>query len=881
MRMQQVIEVTHRQRKKPHGLLSVGVVVVLTLCGSAEAQSLEQQLDRERFLQGLSELRLPEVLAEYIKAHPASNEVEEADYQIAGQKIIVHDPSKSAIDRETAAEVVLQIRRKIIADHPNDIRLCTWRAEQASDLFFVILPFEASGMTNLFGYPSKQQKDRANSVAAQMNELMAEAEIDIEDAILELESQPDYVNDFAAQMKKRRLVDEERDQRIPFLRGIGAFLDAELNVEDNGKKRELFELAAELLIDLAEILDGQAKHTAHLYGAMALSRIGEHYTANSLFKNIISQSKDSRIVLSALLASTQSLVIKDGSQAGLDALTTLSERPFAVKDIFLQILIADQKFLIKRKLAMQSGSQKKDELMKEAFRSYTQLLNRDLRVDRDTVQAVIFSRLTLAASDDNTPLDQLPALVSIARAKHLASKDDTRSQGIELFENTLARSDIPKSERAIAIFGLASAQYTNGQAEQAVKTFTLLAKEHATDRNAQRSIEIAAGIATDLFRQSPNDEQSRALLHETLDLLLSRYPNLPNIDQWRYTSGQLALVEEDYDVALELFGKITPDASQWTDAQFMKIKVLRSWAKRQERTVDKKDRYQQLLIVLPQVREKLIKSASTSNDKDKSQVLNRNILRLRIFEAEALLATNDPQEAAMVLTRIENEAAIDSTMLGEVLLIRIDAYYADGRSEDVPSELDSLIKLAPLEAGNILSNMLQARKLSVQELLEISLDEQAAEKATLELLPIARAIDRWLAGEGISLENDALNAPRLCAADGLRLSLKYSDALRLYDDLILSRPDAVEALFGQAECWINLGESHLANAMRTYRRITAAGEDGKYYWPSQLRMLQILDRIGRNTEKIAPRIRRLRKQDSTLGSERWRRGFEILQNKYS
>ena len=230
MRMQQVFEIVDRHIRKPHGLLSVGVVVISIVTCNTSAQSLEQQLDRERFLRGLSELRLPEVLAEYIAAHPAGNEIEKADYQIAAQKIIVHDPSKSAKEREAAAQRVLKIRNNIILKNPDDIRLCTWRAEQASDLFFVILPFEASGMTNLFGYPSKPQKDRAKSVAAQMNELMAEAEIDIEDAILELESQPDYVNDFAAQMKKRRLVDEERDQRIPFLRGIGAFLDAELNV---------------------------------------------------------------------------------------------------------------------------------------------------------------------------------------------------------------------------------------------------------------------------------------------------------------------------------------------------------------------------------------------------------------------------------------------------------------------------------------------------------------------------------------------------------------------------------------------------------------------------------------------------------------------------
>lgn len=879
--MQQVFNVIHKHRKKPYGLLSVGVVVVIAIVSNASAQSIEQQLDRERFLRGLSELRLPEVLAEYIETHPAQNAVEKADYEIAAQKIIVHDPNFSAAKREAAAKAVLKIRSTVITNHPNDIRLCTWRAEQASDLFFLILPFEASGITTLFGYPSKQQKNRAKDIASQMNEVMAEAEIDIEDAILELESRPDYANDFVAQMKKRRLVDEERDQRIPFLRGIGAFLHAQLNVSNRSEKVELFEIAAELLIELTELLDGQAKQTAQLYGGMALSKIGESYAADLLLKEVINQSNDPRLVLSAHLASTQNLAIKDGLQAGIDALTTLSERPIATKDIFLQILIADQKYLLNRKLAAQSDLQDKYKFIKEAFYSYTHLLNRNLRIDRDIVQAVVFSRLTLVVSDDNTQLDKLPALVSIARAKHLASNENTRSDGIELFNKTLERSDLPDSEKAIAIFALASARFAAGQPEQAIKAFTLLAKEHVTDRNAQRSIELAAAIATDLFRQSPNDDNYRIILHDTLDLLLSRYPNLAKVDQWRYTYGQLELAEERYDIALKIFGKITPDASQWVDAQFMKINVLHSWAYKQERAADKKDRYQQLLTEIPIARDKLIRAANSSNEKNRSLILNRKILRLRIFEAEALLATNDPQQAVLVLARIETDPSIDNTLLGEALLIRIDAYYAAGRSDDVPAELDSLIKLSPVEAGSILSNMLQSRKLSVEDLLKISLDDQAVKQAQLELLPIAQAIERWIAGEGNSLDNDALNAPRLSAADGLRLSLNYSDALKLYEDLILSRPDAVEALFGQAECWINSGETNLANAMRTYRRIAAAGEGSKYYWPSQLRMLQILDRIGRNTDKIAPRIRRLKKRNSTLGAERWRRGFELLQNKYS
>ena len=99
--------------------------------------------------------------------------------------------------------------------------------------------------------------------------------------------------------------------------------------------------------------------------------------------------------------------------------------------------------------------------------------------------------------------------------------------------------------------------------------------------------------------------------------------------------------------------------------------------------------------------------------------------------------------------------------------------------------------------------------------------------------------------------------------------------------MLAKRPNAQEAVFGQAECLFHLPGDRDAEAMIIYRRIGSAGPNGVYYWPAQLRMLQILDRTGRNTDRIAPRIRRLRQQDSQLGGERWRRGFETLLNKYA
>ncbi len=70
----------------------------------------------------------------------------------------------------------------------------------------------------------------------------------------------------------------------------------------------------------------------------------------------------------------------------------------------------------------------------------------------------------------------------------------------------------------------------------------------------------------------------------------------------------------------------------------------------------------------------------------------------------------------------------------------------------------------------------------------------------------------------------------------------------------------------------------LAAAMAAYRRL-AADRDAAgpvRWWTAQLRMLQILDRTGRNPGSIGPRIERLRLEDPGFGDPRLRRAFEAL-----
>jgi len=65
--------------------------------------------------------------------------------------------------------------------------------------------------------------------------------------------------------------------------------------------------------------------------------------------------------------------------------------------------------------------------------------------------------------------------------------------------------------------------------------------------------------------------------------------------------------------------------------------------------------------------------------------------------------------------------------------------------------------------------------------------------------------------------------------------------------------------------------------MRLYRRIAAGSPpESPSWWLAELRQLQILKRVGKDVDRIPPRVERLRAVDPELGGEGIRRQFETL-----
>jgi len=95
----------------------------------------------------------------------------------------------------------------------------------------------------------------------------------------------------------------------------------------------------------------------------------------------------------------------------------------------------------------------------------------------------------------------------------------------------------------------------------------------------------------------------------------------------------------------------------------------------------------------------------------------------------------------------------------------------------------------------------------------------------------------------------------------------HEQALASSRRAVAARGDRSDLLLALAESlWGIGGEPNLAEAFGLYERLArTVPEESPAWWLAQVRRLQILDRVGRSGDAIAPKVARLKAMDPALG----------------
>lgn len=847
----------------------------------ATAQSIDQFIDEQQYLEGLSELYLPEVLEHYITTHPTNDPVRQTQYQIALQRMAMRRPNTTPSRRTQHLEAIIELRQALIDTQPDDPRRAQWLIDQAAMWMFEMFNVEAAGWTSQFGSATPRQRETAREAAAAAHALAGEARDALGEALLSIESKPGFASDVEAQLQRQRLIDRERRRRLPLVSGIAAVAHAELS-DDHETAQQLYEHAASSLQSAIDVVDGAAACHGRVYLALALTRLGRFAEAEEIANAALEPGRCNND-LRALAAMTQVEITgaRDGPQAAIERIDSAQRTLSDSVSLLQRVLLTDQLFRWRRARAMELEGEARTTQLASATQAYLDLLEMDHEEPADVIRSIVVSRIANVA-DESMPLEHLPALVTVSLAEARAREPATREAAISLLRDLLERGDVEGSDRAAALFTLGRALYEDRRTLEAARRFLQLAREHPADSQAERAIELAATLARDLFERQRSTPDVRQLLDESVSLLLERYPNLRRADRWRYVAGELAVFEQRFDDAAAHFERINSQSEQYLDALFMCGNAAKLAAEAESDRLRRITLNEQAVDEIRQVRQP-IENALSSDELSSARrtALQYYLTYLSVFEAQALLELTDAQRALDVLDVVQLDDDLDAEARADVLLTRIKAYQMLGRSGEAQQEVSSFLDTAPDQISHVLPPLMMEIEREVRELQEFGLDEEAQARAHRELLPLANLLSRWLEANLSAGIDDYQLRRRIAAA--FALSGEYEYALAEYERLLARQPNLLSLLLGKAECLYHLGgRQRLAEAIELYKRIGAVERDhgSPTYWQSQVRMLQILDMVGQNTDQIAPRIEQLEQRDPALGGPPWQEQFNALRRKY-
>ncbi len=862
--------------------IAIFIATLAVTAPPAHAQSLDDRLDEERYLKGLTDLQLPEVLEHYIDAFPSEDPVRAMQFRLAAERMAMQQPGISPAEKLRVIEDILAARAQMIDRFDEDPRRIGWMLDQASDLQFALLPIEGAGLTTLYGSPSPSQQARASRVARGVDELARQAEVEVSQAILDLEATPGYADNVVLQGMRRDLAERDRDRRAPFFRGIGAYLRGAVTEHDDATRQQLWRLTRDVLEPLADQLTGAIASQARLYAGLAMARLGQFEPAEERFRAVaMEENATPGDVFMARMGGVLNRLEDSGPDAALRGLASIEDRYTEPDDMFFRVLIADQRFLIGRQRAMQQAEgPARDAALAEAFDAYIDLLKLDLGVKPDAMQTIVLGKLS-NVTDAEVPLDRLPALVTIARADAMAREAGEAGEAVALYERVIERAGLTDSEKALALFGLGRTHARNEQPLRAADSFARIARDLPRDRRAEESIVLAVSLAAGAYQQDQQSRTARQTLDDALQLLLDRYANLPDIDKWRYLAGRVAMQEGRLEEAVARFESCSAGSEQVLDARFMVVRCIRAMAERAAET-SAAPAHERTLAAIRNARTQLQAGLRDASSSSREEAIEYYLDYLSVFEAESQMAMGAASRAVDVLDAMRPMEQLDPAVLADALRLRINALQSLGQARDAMDEVQQLLRTSPEQVDDVIVPMLSGIEREVRRLIDEGRDAEARTKATGDLMTLANILEDWISERGESMGERIGLYHAIARAN--ELAQRYPDALSIYQRLLSYEPGGAALLRGKAECLYHIGGNDgLGEAIRIFKRLTAAGEQAvgsDIYWLSQLRSVQILDKVGRNTNQIVPHIQRLEREDSNLGGPRYRQQFNQLLAKH-
>lgn len=393
-------------------------------------------------------------------------------------------------------------------------------------------------------------------------------------------------------------------------------------------------------------------------------------------------------------------------------------------------------------------------------------------------------------------------VVRVARALAASSSSEGRAAGTALLRGALADPALEAGVRTLAMLELGRAELLLGHPSEGATALLEFAQAYPSEPVSRHAIDAAVAAA-----RGTGDS---LLFARVLATAVARFPDHPDHAAWRVEQSALVLSS---DTAME---------------------SRESPARRAALALDGLDRADRSGVTDPALRADLaIAAADALNDEVRADAALEALDRARPLPGTVL-----PEAVRQRMLEERIRALVLATRS-----IEMDRTVADATAADANGTADA--------AARVLRRMSAADLGSVAA---AAVDEQ-------QIARIARLADATLHLATPTPERDEVLARAFIVA---RMHDSAQAAARR---AIAARGERADLTLALAESlWGIGGDAALAEAFTLYEQVSrAVPEQSPAWWLCQTRRLQILDRVNRSTEAIAPKVARLKAIDPALG----------------
>jgi hypothetical protein len=889
----------HRLRPS---LLLAAVAAMWVPAPFATAQSQSRKLDDARFIQGLREKGLKDLLVFYLQKFPPQDPVIKLEILVEQQKLNFEDESLSGDKRAEATLAAVAAYRELFKAAPKTHwKLPLWKTDFAAYVIRVVLPARYTNAAEFveFGVPTGEQRQAFDQLVAEIHQATEQAADEMFFMMGDLPRQPNFVTDFENTGLWDRIKTDYADLQVPYYRAW-AIHYATLMSKPQGNGVEARDLlrrvpaqelnaagAAELNNLLGRIQLALALKSGADPGGKAKSKGDPADAVGAAIDALkaVASSRDAGPLdrFTATLAVTRGLQASQRHKDAIDLLDEARKSELVQGSPMFMILCYDRQFQITGDTGV-----------------YARLFEESsIKSVRDQVQTYVARRLS---SDPKKPeeLKTEPPLVVLghvdgmleraASAEKTEDKTRALADAVTVLTDLLARADLPKDVRAKSLFKVGVAEFQRGQPQAAAAHWIKLADEHADMPEGENAANNAFLISRQLFTDNPKSAPVIQLFDQAQQALLAKYAASGNNKQHWYTRGGFLLGQKRYADAVEALKNVDPAHPFHADSIY-EIAIARhgQWL---EGPADKKTALAK--AALPAVEEgiKALQGAASGASTERATSLTEKLGDAVMMKAELLAeGLAQPPQAAAVLKDFDQQFAQFPKLLALKRPLAVSILVAQGMIKEANAEIDKFRAERPDQAGPLIKSVLDKLSRIIEDHRAKNESQQAMELSAISV-GLAQSLHDWAKTQKAYATPETLLPFDLILADQMLVAGQTDKAADYYDRLVKQPGGAtnLNILYGKTKA--DLAAKRYEAALNTADQIASNLKDqtNPIYWHSWLLALQALDGLAgqapspaeasKISRSIFTSVAKLRNQNKDMGGESFKAGFEALSVKH-